>query len=166
VDLLVPTDAAGHATQAGPYVRSRQAAAGDGIIGGTSAGYWVQLWSTGEVKVFRLNPVKTVAASRPRNDFDPTIYHQLEVNIEGERLQAAVDGRRVDLFQDETQQWTQVVPVPSSWEGPPPTGYNQGRAGIFFGAQQHRGQIGGQRADNLVIATPRELPARDASNPN
>src|SRR5207302_5776316 len=46
VDLLVPTDAARNITQAGPYFRSRCAATGDGVIGGTSAGYWVMLDST------------------------------------------------------------------------------------------------------------------------
>ncbi|MDB6148303.1 MAG: hypothetical protein JWO45_1967, partial [Spartobacteria bacterium] len=35
-DLFVPNDSAGNITQAGPYFRSRAAAAGDGIFGGTS----------------------------------------------------------------------------------------------------------------------------------
>src|SRR6185503_12477228 len=56
VDLLVPKDAEGHVTDAGPYFRSRRAGPGDGVIGGTSAGYWVQLYSTGMVKVKCLNP--------------------------------------------------------------------------------------------------------------
>jgi hypothetical protein len=38
VDLLVPASAAG-VVQAGPYFRSRAASPGDGIIGGSSAGY-------------------------------------------------------------------------------------------------------------------------------
>ena len=38
---MVPADAAGHSTGAGPYFRSRRAYAGDGLMGGTSAGYFV-----------------------------------------------------------------------------------------------------------------------------
>src|SRR5580704_12857941 len=38
VDLLVP-GSPGKLTNGGPYFRSRAAAAGDGIIGGSSAGY-------------------------------------------------------------------------------------------------------------------------------
>jgi hypothetical protein len=42
--------------QAGPYFRSRAAAPGDGIVGGASRGYWVQLHSNGMVRIKRLNP--------------------------------------------------------------------------------------------------------------
>jgi len=62
VDLLAPASSAG-VVQAGPYFRSRAAASGDGIIGGTSAGYWVALTSTGEVMVRGLNPNAVIATT-------------------------------------------------------------------------------------------------------
>jgi hypothetical protein len=150
VDLLVPTDAAGHVTQAGPYFRSRAADRGNGLIGGQSAGYWVQLHSTGEVKVKRLNPVATVAVSEKPAQFDAGIFHALAVAVQGDRLQVTLDGRLVTFRQNGNV--VSTVSVPATWQGPPAVGFNDGAAGIIFSAEDHRGRIGGQRADNLVVS--------------
>src|SRR5262249_27986258 len=84
VDLFVPTDAAGHTTEAGPYFRSRRAAPGDGIIGGTSAGYWVVLYSSGSVVLHRLNPHALVAfATIP--PFDPAVFPHPQMAAGGEK---------------------------------------------------------------------------------
>jgi hypothetical protein len=155
VDLLVPTDGAGNVTQAGPYFRSRAAAAGDGLIGGQSAGYWVQLHSTGEVKVKRLNPAATVAVSEKPPRFDAAIFHTLEIAAQGETLQVALDGRLLTFRQDGASVTT--VAIPATWQGPPGVGFNDGTAGIIFAAEDNRGRIGGQRADNLVVSSFRSL---------
>ncbi len=81
MDVLVPSDAEGHITQAGPYFRSRAAASGDGIIGGESAGFWVQLHSTGQVKVKQLNPQVYIALTSLPASFDNTRFHSLEVAV-------------------------------------------------------------------------------------
>lgn len=153
VDLCVPTDAAGHLSQAGPYFRSRAAAAGDGILGGASAGYWVALHSTGEVKVKLLNgrtsnPV--VATSGVPGRFDATRFHALEIAAQGDLLEVALDGRRL-MFSQHNRLTTRVA-IPPLWLGLPPVGSNDGAAGIWFGAEDNRGRIGGQRAARLVVA--------------
>ncbi len=74
VDVLVPATDAG-VVDAGPYSRSRSATAGDGIAGGTSKGYWVQLTSSGEVRVMQLNPFLQLANSGIPPVFDTTIFH-------------------------------------------------------------------------------------------
>lgn len=101
VDLLVPPDATGNITQAGPYIRSRAAASGDGIIGGTSAGYWVQLHSSGEVKVRGLNPNAIIAFSGIPALFDNAIFHKLEIAAQGDQLQAALDGHLLTFNQND-----------------------------------------------------------------
>jgi hypothetical protein len=155
VDLLVPTDAAGHATLAGPFFRNRAVNPGDGIFGGESAGYWVQLSSTGEVKVRRLNPAALVAASARPASFNSSAMHKLEIAVQGTGLQVALDGKLVTFSQDGRTVTT--VAVPPTWDGPPKTGLNQGRAGVAFGAEDGRGPIGGQRADNLIVTAYRSL---------
>ena len=149
VELLVPADAARRITQAGPYFRSRRAAPGDGVIGGTSAGYWVQLLSTGTVKVKRLNPPAVVAFSKPPPGFDPAVFHQLETEARGASLTVRLDGSAV-VF-DQRGKPVQSVSIPSTWNGPPPVGQNQGTAGIAFGAEDNRTQLGGQQARNVRI---------------
>jgi len=154
VDLFTPTDAAGHITQAGPYFRSRAAAAGDGIGGGTSAGYWVALNSTGEVKIQRLNPLATVATSERQAAFDNQATHTLEVAAQGSVLQVSLDGWLL-AFEQESKTVTTVA-IPSAWENPP-VGDNDGTAGIQFAAEGNRGLIGGQRATRLLVTAPRSL---------
>lgn len=149
LELLVPSDAAGHVTQAGPFIRSRAAAPGDGIIGGASAGYWIQLHSTGEVTVKRLNPPASIASSGPDDGFDDSVFHQLEIAVQGTSLQIELDGELVSLVQDGNDVTTVTVPATG--------GTNDGAAGIAFGAETSRGQIGGQRAKNLVITSYHSL---------
>ena len=161
VDLLVPTDEAGRITEAGPYFRSRSALPGEGLIGGTSAGYWVQLYSTGMLKVRRLNPQAIVAFSSPIPDFDPAVFHRLETEALGENLQVWVDGRLISF--DQGGKRVERVAIPPTWEGPPRIGQNQGAAGIAFAAVDNRGQIGGQRAKNTVVSAVKpstRLPGR------
>jgi len=148
VDLLVPSDDAGNVSEAGPYFRSRRAGPGDGLIGGTSAGYWVVLFSNGSIAVQRLNPNAVVAfAAIP--EFDAKVFHHLELAAVGEQLQVAVDGRQIRF--DQAGRLTETVALPPVWDGPPRTGYNLGTAGIAFWARQNRGAIGGQVAKNLRV---------------
>lgn len=156
VDLVAPTNAAGLLTQAGPYIRSRAAAIGDGIIGGESAGYWVQLQSSGEIKIKQLNPFAEIASTCQPASFDASAIHILEIAAGGNQLQVALDGR-LQTFQQNNALIT-AVPIP------PTSGSNDGAAGIAFGAEQNRGQIGGQRADNLIVTSYRALDALPAQN--
>lgn len=151
VELLVPTNAAGLIAQAGPYFRSRAAAYADGIIGGESAGYWVQLESTGEIKIKRLNPQALVATSCKPASFDASKTHTLEIAASGTQLHVALDGK-IQAFQ-ENERVVNAVNIPAT------AGANNGTAGIAFGAEPNRGQIGGQRADNIFIGAFQPLTA-------
>lgn len=155
VDLLVPTDDAGHLAQAGPYFRSRAAANGDGIIGGTSAGFWVQLWSNGEVRIKGLNPQTFVAVTGAPASFNATVFHTLEVAVQGDTLQVALDGKLLTFDQNGSLATTVVLPGSA--------GSNNGTAGIAFGAETNRGQLGGQRARNLAISTYQAIPTATAT---
>lgn len=155
-ELLVPTNAAGLITQAGPYFRSRAAAYGDGIIGGASAGYWVQLLSTGEIVVKSLNPWAPIATSGKPASFDPGAIHTLEIAAGADQLQVALDGR-LQTFNQNDQLITKVN-IPST------SGANDGTVGIAFGAEQNRGQIGGQRADNVTVTAFKPLDGLPVQN--
>ena len=162
VDLLVPGDNDGNITQAGPYFRTRSATPGSSILGGMSAGYWVQLHSTGQIKLKLLNPEATVAATRTPAAFDNTVMHRLEVSLRRDRLWVALDGVLQVFDQDGTRLIS--VPIPAVWERPPAVGENEGAAGIAFGAEDNPDQIGGQRADNLVVTdyeSLTELPVQE-----
>lgn len=149
MDVLTPTDATGKITQAGPYFRSRIAGPGDGLMGGTSAGYWVQLNSNGMVKVRRLNPLAVVAFSSAIPDFDTEIFHSLKMEARGTALQVWLDGK--PLWLEQGGRRVDRVEIPAAWESPERVGQNQGTAGVFFGAEDNRGQIGGQRVKNLTV---------------
>jgi DNA-binding winged helix-turn-helix (wHTH) protein len=150
-DLLVPADAARRMTQAGPYFRSRSAAPGDGIIGGRSAGYWVQLCGNGMVRVARLNPGAIVAFSPVPAGFDPGVFHHLEIVAQGTAVETWVDGKPVTFNQEGKS--VERVAILSAWDG---IGDNQGAAGIAFGAQQARNEIGGQQVRNFRLETLRK----------
>lgn len=156
VDLLVPSDAVGDVSQAGPYIRSRAAAYGDGIIGGASAGYWVRLESTGEVTIRRLNPNAVVAFSGKPPSFDATTSHTIEIAAGGTKLQVALDGR-LQTF-DQSGQLVTTLSIGAT------AGSNDGTAGIAYGAEGNRGQIGGQRADNIVITAYNPLTGLPVQN--
>jgi uncharacterized protein (TIGR03437 family) len=145
VDLLVPASSNG-VVQAGPYFRSRSAGPGDGIIGGTSAGYWVALTSAGEVMIRGLNPNITIATTGPSSSFNAAKTHTLELTAQGQSLTVYLDGSRLSFTQNGASVLTVALPVSG--------GTNNGTAGIAFGAEANRGKAGGQRAQHLVIATP------------
>jgi len=147
-DLLVPTDEAGHTTEGGPYFRSRRAGPGDGLIGGTSAGYWVVLYSSGAINVQRLNPNGVIAFATISN-FNASVFHHLEVAAVGERLQVRVDGDLIRFDHEGKQSMT--VSIPPLWQGPPGIGNNRGTAGVAFSARQNRGAIGGQTVKAIRV---------------
>jgi hypothetical protein len=76
LDLRVAAEQ-GLPVEGGPYFRSRAAEPGNGIIGETSAGFWVQLASTGQVRVMRLHPRATVAFSDTPPVHDSSAFHRL-----------------------------------------------------------------------------------------
>jgi hypothetical protein len=149
VDLLVPTDAAGMITQAGPYFRGRAAARGDELYGGENAGCWVALHSTGEVFVKDLNRVETIASTGVPASFDPNVFHTLEIAARGGSLQVTLDHKLLTFDQFGGKRTTVSIP--------PSTDQNAGTAGIYFAAEPNRGKIGGQRARNLVVSPPSPL---------
>jgi DNA-binding winged helix-turn-helix (wHTH) protein len=151
MDVLVPKHGEG-LTAAGPYFRSRAAAPGDGIIGGTSAGYWVLLDSSGAVRVWRLNPSEVVAYSTPRSDFATDRFHHLEAAAFGQTLEVSVDGERVSF--DQGGRTASSVLIPPKWEEQKPPGKNSGCAGVgFMAIPRHSG--GGQEVRGLVVKTYR-----------
>ena len=142
VDLLVPTTGT-YVTDAGPYFGSRAAAAGDGIFGGTSAGYWVELVSTGEVRVKGLNPFGLIATTGAPATFNAAIVHTLQMTAQGSSLQVALDGKLLTFGASGT-----TVTLPANAAG----ANNQGTVGIAFGDEDNSNLAGGQRATNLVIS--------------
>jgi sugar lactone lactonase YvrE len=154
-DFLVPTDAGGHISEAGLFLRSRAAAPGDGLIGGQpvdpGGGYWIQLLSTGLVRVKDLRNNTIVASTSTPASFRTTIFHNLEIAAQGTNLQVALDGT-LQTF-DVNGSSTTTVPIPpTELPGDAGTG-NAGTAGISFGAEGNRGLIGGQEAKNLILST-------------
>ncbi len=141
-------------TEAGPYLRSRTSAPGDGIIGGTSAGYWVQLRSNGQVRVRRLNPYTTIAFSGPEPGFDANAFHRLSVTARGDALIVTVDGR-VMTFDQAGANVTEVRLAPE-WEKLAPKGKNRGAAGIAFSAESNRNHATGQQARNIRLVRGQE----------
>ncbi|MBL8176086.1 MAG: winged helix-turn-helix domain-containing protein, partial [Bryobacterales bacterium] len=149
VDLLTPVDNHGRQTQAGPFLRSRRAAPGDGIQGGSSAGFWVRLHSSGIVTVRRLNPMSTIAFTAPAPGFDPSKFHKLEIAAKGATLQAALDGRLLSF--EQAGKTVRHVVIEPAWESASPPGENRGSVGIYFSAEEHRGLAGGQQARNWIV---------------
>ncbi len=150
VELLVPFSASGDTLQAGPYFRSRAAAPGDGILGGTSAGYWVQLHSSGRVSVKCLNPVHTVAYTAVPPSYDPLVFHRLEVIARGETLQVTLDRQPLNFYQGE--RLAPHVQIPPHWERPVAIGRNQGAVGLAFSSEPLRPKAGGQQARGFAVA--------------
>ncbi|MBI3207285.1 MAG: winged helix-turn-helix domain-containing protein [Candidatus Solibacter usitatus] len=133
---------------AGPYFRSRSAVAGDGIIDGTSAGYWVVLDSDGVVKVRCLNPHQVVAYSAAPARFDADAFHKLELSVRGDTLAVSLDGAAVIFDHDNRR--LETVAIPPLWNGAPPRGRNDGAMGIAF-ASHPRNKAGGQVVRNLTL---------------
>jgi hypothetical protein len=143
-ELRVPADSVGNISQAGLYFRDRAGAAGDGIIGGDSAGYWVILHSTGEVKIKNLNDSSYAAASLRVPGFDASVFHTLQATVQGTALVVTLDGQTVTFTQGSSLVTTVAIPATR--------GSNDGTAGVAFGAENNRGAIGGQQARNLEIS--------------
>lgn len=156
MDVKVPATSPEDLTTAGPYFRSRTAGPRDGLIGGTSAGYWVQVDSTGVVRVRRLNPHEVVAFSAPVKGFDGGAFHRLDVAAHGEAVEVALDGRRVTFEQAGAK--VEAVAIPPIWMGPPAVGSNEGAAGIAFSATR-RTRAGGQEIQNLKLERYRPIAA-------
>jgi DNA-binding winged helix-turn-helix (wHTH) protein len=147
-ELKVPVGPNALQSDAGIYFRSRKAHAGDGIMGGTSAGYWVRLNSGGRITVRCLNPGRVVAfANAP--DFVPEEYHRLELIAIGSVLKVGLNGKLVEFDQD--GKLTTSVSIPSVWEGPPKVGDDDGTVGVAFAADLNRGRLGGQRVRNFIV---------------
>ena len=134
---------------AGPYFRSRKSAPGDGIVGGTSAGFWVQLAWNGQVRVKRLHPSATIAFSAPQADFDGSQFHRLAVQARGEALKVALDGRTLTF--DQSGAATETMKIPPAWESAKPKGTNEGAAGIAFNPDDTRSIFGAQEVRNVRV---------------
>jgi hypothetical protein len=150
MDLRVGGTGAEPIAEAGPYFRSRRSAPGDGIIGGASAGFWVQLTSRGQVRVRRLHPIATIAFTDIPGGFDPDAFHRLAVNVRGSSLEASLDGRPLEFDQAGARVFQ--VNLPPAWETASPRGVNRGSAGVAFGCDANRGKIGGQEARNIRLS--------------
>ena len=155
VKLRVPLGANGAITDGGPFFRSRRANPGDGIVGGTSAGFWVQLDSIGQVRVRRLHPNAILGFSQSVKDFDSSAFHRLEVAFHGETLQVALDGRLLTF--DAAGVQTASLNLRPDWENASPKGINGGCGGIAFGCSRNRGQAGGQEARDIRVKPYRAL---------
>ena len=145
VDILVPTDGAGHVSEAGVYLRGKAFARGANLLDGTSAGYWIALQSTGQVEVERLDTGALIAFSGTPVSFNNAIMHNLHVAAQGSSLQVALDGKLLAFSQNGLVSTSVSIPVTG--------GVNDGTVGIAFGDEPNPNQIGGQRVDNLVIST-------------
>lgn len=153
-ELLVPSPE-GDETQAGPYFRSRAAAGGDGILGGTSAGFWVRLHSSGVVTVRRLNPISNIAFTAAVPGFDSSKFHRLTVAVRGNSLQASLDAKT--LVFDQAGKVGEAVVLDEAWKTATPAGRNQGTAGIAFGGEPARRRSGGQIARAIEVGPYRNL---------
>lgn len=141
----------GLVAEGGPYFRSRRASPGDGLFGGTSAGFWVQLDNTGGVRLRRLHPMATIAFSAPPagGGFDASAFHKLEASVRGQEVRVRLDGRTVEF--DAGGVPSTAVKLMPAWESASPPGSNHGSAGVVFGSSPNRGQVGGQEARNIRV---------------
>lgn len=147
-EVRVPAGPSGPVTDGGPYFRSRRASPGDGLTGGTSAGVWVRLDSTGQVRVQRLHPMAVLGFSKPPTRFDPGVFHKVQVAVHGETLEVALDDRPLTF--DVAGETQEVLKIPPVWETASPRGHNDGNAGVAFGCR-NRGQGSAQEARNIRV---------------
>jgi DNA-binding winged helix-turn-helix (wHTH) protein len=149
-DIRTSGNSSDQLTEAGPFFRSRRSAAGDGIMGGVSAGYWVQLKSSGHVAVRRLNPASTVAfTDTVPAGFDPSKFHRLAVEVKGGSARVWLDGALLEF--DQAGRKTTEVELPAAWETSDPKGRNGGAAGFAMGAEANRARAGGQEIRNIRL---------------
>lgn len=158
VDLFLPANSAGM-VQAGPYFRGISVQSGGGVLNTT--GYWVFLTNKGEVRVHLLIPTSgtpIIASTNIPASFDATVYHTLETVAKGAALQVSLDGNGLNFY----TQCLNDIAAPSGFQctgTPVPTvslpaqeQHNDGTAGIFFGDEDNRGKLSGQRVRNLIVA--------------
>jgi uncharacterized protein (TIGR03437 family) len=150
VDLLVPKTGS-NVTAAGPYFRGPSAAAGDTIIGPANFGYWVELVSTGEVKLVSLSTDLVAATTDVPASFNPAVIHTLQMAAQGSNLQVSLDGQLLTFIQNGGFSTTVILPASG--------GTNNGAVGVAFGSEPNRGMAGGQRAANLVVSVFSPLPS-------
>ena len=83
-----------NATIATLYFRTRNAYTGDGVRGGSSSGFRVELDSVGQLRVVSNNTGTLVAMSTRPSAFDPSIFHTLLVSVQGSpgTLRVTLDG--------------------------------------------------------------------------
>lgn len=129
---------AGQVAEGGPYFRSRRASAGDGLFGGASAGFWVQLESTGRVRVKRLHPMATIGFSEPAGGFDSAVFHKVETRVRGRELRVALDGRPVEF--DAGGVRGAAVALEPVWETASPRGRITGVPGWLSGVRRTGGR--------------------------
>lgn len=149
LDLKIGGSAGDVIGEGGPYFRSRKSAPGDGIIGGTSAGYWVQLQTDGRVRVQRLHPYAVVAFTRPIEGFDANEFHRLSAEAVGEVLRVTLDGKVLTF--DQGGNSVREVSIPAVWETSDPRGSNRGTVGVAFACYLNRGKLSGQEARNIRV---------------
>ena len=77
--------------------------------------------------------------------FSNAIAHNLQVAVQGNQLQVALDGKLLDMSENGLVNTAVTLPVTAGSDG--------GAAGVLFGDTPNPGQITGQRANNLVIST-------------
>ena len=67
----------------------------------------------------------------------------------GDKLQVWLNGTLLWFEQGGSR--VNQVEIPAAWESPLRIGENQGAAGVYFGADVNRFQLGGQRVRNLEV---------------
>jgi len=144
-DVLVPR-AGARTTQAGPFFHAPLLGSGQRIDEGGAAGYWVQLDSSGEVQVRRLDTFQQVAVSDAPADFDASLMHTIEVAVRGQSAEVTIDGR-LRLFRQGAG-----VSGRSTVNVIPTAGSNDGGAGLAFGAEDGPASPGGQQLDNIRVS--------------
>ncbi|MBI3958899.1 MAG: IPT/TIG domain-containing protein [Chloroflexi bacterium] len=156
VDVLVPT-ANGYITQAGPFLRGRAAARGDGLGGGSNTGFWTALDSSGAFKIVDLSNGGTIAQGS-LSAFDPTRFYKVEMTAQGNSLRAKISGPvGVAAAERQPEIGYQALILSATISQERADTATDGAVGVNFGAGANRGQIGGQRADNLVVGEYRSL---------
>ena len=115
VDVTVPMVGSRN-TQAGPFFRGSLLTTGTDLVG--SAGFWVTLDSSGEVRVRQLNPDVVIGTSPAPTGFDPTVPHSIEIAAFRERLEVAVDGRQRSFTQGNQSGRRQVTLQPTGVSDP------------------------------------------------
>ena len=102
----------GDISEAGLFFQSQANAIGDNLFSGTNAGFWVKLQSTGQVQVERLDTGGIVAYSGAPVSFNTAIAHDLQVAVQGDQLQVALDGKLLDMSENGLVNTAVTLPSP------------------------------------------------------